>query len=100
VVKLARVVGTVVARRVYAGLADKKLLVLEPLDHQQRVVGERFVAVDTVMAGPGELVFFVGSREAALGLEPWFVPVDATIVGIVDSLPDTLPDSLPETAPA
>jgi ethanolamine utilization protein EutN len=90
-VKLARVVGTVVARRITAGLADKKLLVCEPLDHLQRVVGERFVAVDTVRAGPGDLVFFVASREAALGLDPWFVPVDATLVGIVDSVPDAPP---------
>jgi ethanolamine utilization protein EutN len=31
-------------------------------------------------------VYLVGSREAALALDPWFVPVDAAIVGIVDDL--------------
>ena len=36
---------------------------------------------------PGDVVFYVSSREAALGLDPWFVPVDATIVGIVDHVP-------------
>jgi ethanolamine utilization protein EutN len=86
--QLGRVVGTVVARRIYDGLADKKLLVVEPLDHRLAVVGDTFVAVDTAQAGPGDLVFTVSSREAALGLDPWFVPVDATIVGIVDSVPD------------
>ena len=36
--------------------------------------------------GPGDFVFLVGSREAALVLDPSFVPVDAAIVGIVDDL--------------
>jgi ethanolamine utilization protein EutN len=42
--------------------------------------------VDTVRAGRGDLVYLVGSREAALALDPWFVPVDAAIVGIVDDV--------------
>jgi len=43
-------------------------------------------AIDTVQAGVGDLVYLVGSREAALALDPWFVPVDAAIVGIVDGV--------------
>jgi ethanolamine utilization protein EutN len=86
--RLARVRGTVVARRVIDGLEGKKLLVCEPLNHRCEVVGGRFVAVDTVMSGPGDIVFYVSSREASLGLDPWFVPVDHAIVGIVDSVPD------------
>ena len=38
------------------------------------------------MAGPGELVYYEGGREAALALDPWFVPVDHAIIGLVDSL--------------
>jgi ethanolamine utilization protein EutN len=38
------------------------------------------------MAGEGELVAYEGGREAALLLDPWFVPVDHAIVGIVDAL--------------
>jgi ethanolamine utilization protein EutN len=38
------------------------------------------------MAGPGELVYWEASREAALTLEPSFVPVDHAIVGIVDTV--------------
>ena len=37
-------------------------------------------------AGPGELIYYEGGREAALALEISFVPVDHTIVGIVDDL--------------
>ncbi|HEU4612145.1 MAG TPA: EutN/CcmL family microcompartment protein, partial [Kofleriaceae bacterium] len=40
----------------------------------------------TVQAGVGDLVYLVGSREAALACDPWFVPVDAAIVGIVDGV--------------
>jgi ethanolamine utilization protein EutN len=38
------------------------------------------------MAGPGELIYFEGGREAALALDTWFVPVDHTIIGIVDGV--------------
>ena len=45
------------------------------------------VAADsTRMAGPGEIVYYESGREAALALEPAFVPVDHAIVGIVDGL--------------
>ena len=37
-----------------------------------------------VLSGPGDVVFLVGSREAALACDPTFVPVDAAIVGFVD----------------
>ena len=81
---LARVIGTVVASRKYAGLEGKKLLLVQPLDHSRRDAGEPHVACDTVLAGAGDFVWCVSAREAALALEPWFVPVDSAIVGIVD----------------
>jgi ethanolamine utilization protein EutN len=83
---LGRVIGTVVATRKYEGLEGKKLLVVTPLDHKQQRTGDDQVAVDTVRAGQGDLVYLVGSREAALALDPFFVPVDAAIVGIVDDV--------------
>ena len=83
---LGKVIGTVVAERKYEGLEGKKLLVVTPLDHHGKATGDAQVAVDTVRAGRGDLVYLVGSREAALALEPWFVPVDAAIVGIVDEV--------------
>jgi ethanolamine utilization protein EutN len=83
---LGRVVGTVVASRKVDGLTGIKLLLVEPLNHRREVVGPRFVAVDTVRAGPGDVVNWVGAREAAHALEDAFVPVDAAIVGIVDAV--------------
>jgi ethanolamine utilization protein EutN len=85
-VYLGRVIGTVVASRKAEGLEGSKLLLVTPLDHALAETGEPHVAVDTVRAGRGDLVYCVSAREAALALEPWFVPVDAAIVGIVDDV--------------
>lgn len=85
--QLARVLGTVVATRKYEGLEGIKFLIIQPLDKAQQPAGEPVVAADaTAQAGPGELVFVVASREAALTLPIWFVPVDHAIVGIVDQV--------------
>jgi ethanolamine utilization protein EutN len=78
--------GTVVARRKVQGLEGQKLLIVQPLDHQNQPTGDPLVAVDTVRAGPGELVYLTQAREAAQACDPWFVPVDAAIIGIVDSM--------------
>jgi len=82
---LGRVIGTVTPCAVYTGLAGVPFLLVQPLDRVGKVTGKPLVAADaTKMAGPGELILYEGGREAALALDPWFVPVDHTIVGIVD----------------
>lgn len=83
---LGRVVGSVVAQRKVEALVGAKMLLVQPLDDAQQENGPVHAAIDTVQAGPGDLVYLVGSREAALALEQWFVPVDAAIVGIVDQI--------------
>jgi ethanolamine utilization protein EutN len=83
---LGRVIGTVVASVVCEGLGGVPMLLVQPLDKWKQPKGTPLVAADaTRMAGPGELVYFEGGREAALALDPWFVPVDHAIVGIVDT---------------
>lgn len=85
--QLARVTGTVVATQKYTGLEGIKFLIVQPLSKARQPVGEPVVAADaTAQAGPGELVFIVGSREAAQALPETFVPVDHAIVGIVDNV--------------
>lgn len=84
---LGRVVGSVVPAVVYAGLEGVPMLLVQPLDKAGQPEGRAIVAADaTRMAGPGELVYYEGGREAALALDPWFVPVDHSIIGIVDDL--------------
>ena len=85
--KFARVRGTVVATRKYEGLEGVKFLVVQPLDEELRPEGRPQIAADaTAQAGPGELVFVVGSREAAQAMPVVFVPVDLAITGIVDQV--------------
>ena len=86
-VLLGRIIGTVVGCQVYAGLEGVPFLLVQPLSKQRENQGEPIVCADaTVMAGPGELVYFEGGREAAMALPQTFVPVDHTIVGIVDDV--------------
>ena len=85
--QLGRVIGTVVATVKCGGLEGVKFLIVQPLDRHQQPEGDPVVAADALhMAGPGELVYFVGSREAAQALRETFVPVDHAIVGIVDDV--------------
>ena len=85
--ELARVIGTVVATIKSEGLEGVKFLIVQPLDKELQPTGKSVVAADAVaMAGPGDLVYVVASREAAEALVPRFVPVDHAIVGIVDEV--------------
>jgi ethanolamine utilization protein EutN len=87
--KFARVIGTVVATQKAEGLEGVKFLVVQLLDEQRRPKGEPQIAADaTGQAGPGELVFVVGSREAAQALPVIFVPADLAITGIIDEVDD------------
>jgi len=97
-VNFAKVIGTLWATRKDENLRSAKLQILQPLDHRQRKAGSPFIAVDTVGAGPGELVFYVTAREALLAYFRDMAPIDASIVGIVDhiDLAKGLPDE-PET---
>lgn len=84
---LGKVLGTVTPCIVYEGLNGVPFLLIQPLDKTQKPTGKPLVAADsTRMAGPDELIYYEGGREAALALDPWFVPVDHTIVGIVDDV--------------
>jgi ethanolamine utilization protein EutN len=84
---LGKVTGMLVPGVVYKGLEGVPMLWVQPLDKRARPKGRQLVMADsTRMAGPGETVYYESSREAALALDPWFVPVDHAIVGIVDGV--------------
>ena len=66
--QLARVIGTVVATRQYRDLRGIKFLIVQPLTKEQQPTGKPVVAADaTFQAGPGELVFVVGSPRSGPG---------------------------------
>src|SRR5262249_4483388 len=89
---LAKVTCPVVAPQKGASSAGPKLLTVEPLrvDPAGRdrlaSTGRTFVVVDTVGAGLGELVLIVQGSSARLTPETEKLPVDAVIIGIVDSV--------------
>ena len=83
---LAKVVGTVVATRKDPRLVSHKLLVARPIDPRGKPEGNYVVAVDTVDAGVGETVLIVSGSSARMAAGMKDSPVDATIVGIVDSV--------------
>jgi ethanolamine utilization protein EutN len=85
-VQLARVIGTVVATIKSDSLQARKLLVIQPLDGRLKESGKPMVAIDSVGAGKGEIVFWCRGKEASFPFDPSEVPTDCTIVGIVDSV--------------
>ena len=81
---LARVIGRVVATVKQPTLSAVTLQWIQPLTARGERAGKPLVAVDRVGVGPGEVVYFITSREAALTLDDPFAAVDAGIVGKVD----------------
>ena len=83
--KLGRVIGTMVATTKPAAMQGLKLLIVRPLTADLRDDGEAFIATDaSAQASSGDLVTYEASREAALLHDPFFIPVDHAVVGIVD----------------
>ncbi|MEY4393602.1 MAG: EutN/CcmL family microcompartment protein [Gemmataceae bacterium] len=89
---VARVTGSVVSTQKVATMKGHKLLIVEPLRvdpaNRGKLVGtgRSFVVVDTVGSGQGEMVLIVQGSSARLTPETEKLPVDATIIGIVDSV--------------
>jgi microcompartment protein CcmK/EutM len=83
---LAKIVGTVVATRKDPRLVSNKLMVVQPVDPRGQSGGHYLVAVDTVDAGVGETVLVVSGSSARMASGLKDCPVDAAIVGIVDTV--------------
>ena len=89
---LARVEGSVVATKKDPSMSGRKLLLLRPqlVDDKDpskfRPGANTIVAVDSVGAGIGELVLFCQGSSARLAPNLKDAPVDAVIIGIVDTV--------------
>ena len=83
---LAKVVGTVVATRKDERLVSNKLMIARPVNPHGEAEGSYLVAVDTVDAGFGETVLIVSGSSARMASGLKDCPVDAAIVGIVDTI--------------
>jgi ethanolamine utilization protein EutN len=86
---LAKVIGNVVSTQKNARFLGSKLMVIQPyITREGKLVesGSSVVAVDSVGAGEGELVMFTQGSSARLTDTTKDLPVDAVIVGIVDTV--------------
>jgi microcompartment protein CcmK/EutM len=83
---LARVVGTIVATRKDPRLEGFKLLIVKPVSPDGKDESGYVIAVDTVSAGSKETVLVVSGSSARVAEGCKDKPVDASIVGIVDTV--------------
>jgi ethanolamine utilization protein EutN len=89
---LAKVEGAVVATKKDPSMSGRKLLLLRPqlVDDKDptklRSAPNTVVAVDSVGAGAGELVMYTQGSSARLAPNLKDAPVDAVVIGIVDSV--------------
>ena len=89
---VAKVTGSVVSTQKVREMVGQKLMVVEPfrLDAESRsaliTTGRTFIAVDTIGSGVGDFVLITQGSSARLTEETKNMPIDAVIIGIVDSV--------------
>ena len=83
---IGKIIGTVVCTRKDDRLIPFKLLIVQPVDTDGKAYGNYLVAVDTVDAGGNDRVMVVSGSSARLTSQTKDCPVDAAIVGIVDTI--------------
>jgi len=89
---VAKVTGSVVSTQKVPVMVGQKLMVVEPyrLESKKREslssTGRTFIAVDTIGAGEGDYVLITQGSSARLTEETNKLPIDAVIVGIVDTV--------------
>ena len=86
--RLGRVTGRLWSTVKLDAYEGRRFLVVQPIDQHQVDVGDPFVALDAIGAGPGETIYWVRGREACIPFYPDQVASDATVVGIVDRIVD------------
>jgi ethanolamine utilization protein EutN len=82
---LGKVIGSVWATQKEAGMDNLKLLVIQPMDFQDSEAGTPIIAADRIGAGVGENVIVSRGSPARILFTDKMVPIDAMVVGIVDS---------------
>lgn len=89
---VAKVTGSLVSTHKVESMVGSKLLVVEPyrLDADTRkslvTTGRTFIAVDSLGAGEGDYVLLTQGSSARLTPETKSLPIDAVVIGIVDSV--------------
>ena len=82
---LAKVLGPVIATVKNPSLKGRSIFVVQPVDSKLNPVGKTVVALDSVQAGPGDIVLVTREGNSCRQiLKDELAPVNALITGIVD----------------
>ncbi|MCB0281162.1 MAG: EutN/CcmL family microcompartment protein [Calditrichae bacterium] len=84
--ELARVIGNIWATQKDEQLTGLKMQLLQPITAENHDIGSPIIAIDSVGAGTGEIVFYITASEAVIPLINKPALSDATIIGIVDKI--------------
>ena len=85
--KLAKVVGNVWSTKKLDTISALRLLFIQPLGRSLKPAGDVLVAADEIGAGIGEMVIVTQGAPAMQAFDrKTLIPIDAVVVGIVDSL--------------
>lgn len=84
--RIALVIGSTISTIKDEVIRGRKLLIVRNADTEGNVTGEPYIAVDTVSAGTGDLVMVTDGSSARYTNQTTNAPVDAVIVGVIDSL--------------
>ena len=84
--QIAKVVGVVVSTVKDNRMQGSKLLLVNKVNQTGKVLDESLIALDLVGAGEGDLVIVVQGSSARVAVGDVSTPVDAAIIGIIDSL--------------
>jgi len=84
--KIALVIGSTVSTIKDEVISGRKLLIVRNADTAGKPTGDPYIAVDTVSAGTGDLVMVTDGSSARYTNQTTNAPVDAVIVGVIDSL--------------
>ena len=84
--KIALVIGSTISTIKDEVMRGRKLLIVRNADTAGTATGEPYIAVDTVSAGTGDLVMVTDGSSARFTNQTTNAPVDAVIVGVIDSL--------------
>ena len=89
---IGRITGSLVSTQKVDSMVGQKLLIVEPLrvdekDHSSlKPTGRTFITVDPLGAGEGQVVLCVQGSSARFTAETNTLPVDCTVIGIVDTV--------------
>lgn len=83
--KFGKVIGRVVSTVKVDSFEGLKLSLVQPTDEHLNEIGDPFVAVDTISADIGQIIYYETSKEASMVIDV-MNPCDAAIVAIVDEI--------------